>query len=46
MRLLRIERGGARFVECVEPIAGVDEALDLISGCFEHGVDRALVESR
>lgn len=45
MRLRKLELAGACAVECVEPIARPDDALELVSGCMEHGAHGALVES-
>ncbi len=41
-----IERDGVRIVECTEPIARVEDALDAVSACIEHGAQGLLVESR
>lgn len=45
MRLRKVERGGVRFVECVEPIAAASEVLELVAGCIEHDARGVLVES-
>ncbi len=46
MQLRKVERGGVRFVECVEPIAQVSEVLELVAGCIEHDATGVLIESR
>ena len=38
-----VDRGDARFLECVEPIAHVDDALVLVSACAEHRSTRVLI---
>jgi hypothetical protein len=40
------ERDGVRIVECVGPIAQVDDALGLVAACVEQGSTRLLLESR
>ena len=46
MKLERLERNGVPILECTEPIARVEDALDVVSGCVEHGTNRLLVDSR
>ena len=46
MKVVPFERNGVRIVECLEVGGGASEALELISGCMEHGAELALVEAR
>lgn len=45
MKCRVVERNSARFVVCAEPITRVDEVLDLVSACMEHGARGVLVEA-
>lgn len=46
MHVAVVERSGARFLECAEPIVRVDDVLDLVAACAEHGARNVLVESK
>ncbi|MGH9196170.1 MAG: DUF4180 domain-containing protein [Acidimicrobiia bacterium] len=41
-----VERDGVRIVRCTEEIGRVDDAVELISACFEASSRRLLIESR
>ncbi len=45
MMVRLVERAGVRFVECAEPITGVDDALGLITARWEHNSNRLLIDS-
>ena len=45
MKLVPFERDGVRMAECLELGGDANAALELISGCMEHGVERVLVEA-
>lgn len=45
MQLKTVDLHGIRFLECVDGITRVEDALDLIAGCIEHDSGRVLIES-
>ncbi len=45
MEVAVLERQGVRIIEWLEPIARVDDALNLVSTCIEHGSTRLLLDS-
>jgi hypothetical protein len=46
MRGRAVERSGRRFVEWIEPVEHVEDAVDLIEACFEHEAPRLLLDAR
>lgn len=46
MDIVTINHANNKILECVSPISGVDDALDLIAACMEHDSDQLLLESR
>jgi hypothetical protein len=46
MKVELIEKDGVRILECAEPIARVEDALDVVSASYEHRAHGLLVESR
>ena len=46
MKMEVMERDGVRILECAEPIARVEQALDVVSACFEHRSRQVLVQAR
>ena len=45
MKLITHEMHGARFIECVDSITRIEDALDLVSACMEHDAGSVLLES-
>jgi hypothetical protein len=46
LRVQRLERGGARLLECTDEIAQLDDALALVSACIEHGSHGLLIHAQ